>query len=200
MCYDVRNMRIDAYIKSAYDRVNAIYQGVTLMAIVPGRWFLMVNLIDNGRNITSRRFQLVVDEEAEDPALDASSAATAFIAAYMATTDAALVSHFHYQEHIEDALVIPASGVQIEDNALLLFSIDGYPQKTATMAIPAPKPTIFNATSGAGANIIDTADAAVMALRDTMLANSDPLVYLSDGELVDGLISGKRIHRASRRG
>lgn len=170
------------------------------MAIVVGRRFLVMELIDNGRNMTSRRFQIVNDEEDEDAELNASTAATAFVTAFMGTTDAALVSWHTYLEHVEDALAIPASGVQVEDTALLLFSIDGMPQKSATLSIPAPKPGIFVASAGDGANIVDTGDAAVIALRDAMLANSDPLIYVSDGELVDSLISGRRVHRKSRKG
>lgn len=170
------------------------------MGVVPGRVFLNFTTIDNGRNETSRTVELVIDPEAEDPDLERGIAVSAFLSAYMATSDAVLKKYYSYTEHYEEDLVLPASGVHIEDVALLLFDLDGNPTKTATFAINAPKPTVFVATSGVGANIVDTADPAIMGLRDVMLYNSDPLIYISDGELANSLISGKRIHRASRKG
>lgn len=162
------------------------------MALVGDRWFAVFNLIDNGRNQTSKRFELAVADAAAAATLVAS-----LVTNLNAVTDAVIVSYFYYREFVEDSLSLPASGVQVEDVALWLFDIVDHPQKTATLAIPAPAPGIFQTTTGAGANIVDTNDAAVIALRDMYL---DGDLLISDGEVAASLISGRRIHRASRRG
>lgn len=168
------------------------------MAIIPGRRFLVMNWMDSGRNQSSQRLQLINDEEDEDAELNASTAATAIMAALTAATDAALVSYFQYLEHVEETLVVPTVG-QIEEAAALLFDVDGHPNKSATFNIHAPKTGVFLTTSGDGQNIVNTAAGIVQNVRDIFI-NTPGLAYLSDGEHMNSLIKGKKVHFRSRKG
>lgn len=164
------------------------------MAFLPGRWFTVINMQDNGGDETMKRFELNAADSAA-----ATVVQTALLAAWNNVTDLKVVSYYTYQEEVSDVEALPASGVERENVALLQFQIRDKPNKGATVAIPGPKPGIFIATSGAGAEQIDTADAAVIAFRDLFISDP-PSVFLSDGEEAGILIGGKRIHRANSKG
>lgn len=163
------------------------------MAFVNGGWFSVVTLADNGGNTTTKTYQLDA-QDIDDAALGHAD----IVAALTGVTDAEILSHYYYLKMVEDTPLLPASGVQIENLALLTLEIAGNPMKTATHTIPAPKQAIFMAASGASANVIDTSNAAVIAYR-SLFQNAGPC-FISDGEKVNVLRSGKRIHRASRNG
>lgn len=163
------------------------------MAFVSGGFWSNISLADNGGNVTTKTYEL--------DAADAAEAATnhaAVVAALTAVTDARVIAHFWYEKSVQDTPTLPASGVQIEDQALLTFEIAGNPLKSATLTIPAPKPGIFQAVTGSGANQVDLANAAVVTFR-SLFQNANEC-FLSDGEKAERLKSGKRIHRKSRSG
>lgn len=165
------------------------------MAFASAGWKMFVTIRDNGGNDTTKSYELT--------SADATAAATdsaAVLAALAGVTDGLLVDYGVYEKMVEASPSLPASGVQIEDLALLEFDITGNPTKKATHTIPAPKPGIFQTTSGAGANIVDTADTALVTYRDLFRAGGTGECYLSDGETANSLIKGRRIHRKSRRG
>ena len=164
------------------------------MAFVPGRWFTVINMVDNGNNSTSKTFELNAADSTE-----ATTIQTDLLAAWNNVTDLRVVSYYTYQEEVSDVVGLPASGIERENVALLQFEVRDAPNKSATLAIPGAKPGIFSATSGKGANILDTADTAVIALRDLFISDP-PSVFLSDGESMGTLVGGKRIHRANRNG
>jgi len=163
------------------------------MALVSSGFWLSVTLRDNGGNDTTRRYQLT----SADAAAAATDSAT-ILAALNAVTDAVIVGWFNYEAFVEDAFAYPGSGVEIENLALLDFDIVDHPEKSATLTIPAPAPAIFVATSGAGANIVNTANAAVIAYAALFQTGGES--FISDGETAQTLVSGKRIHRKSSRG
>lgn len=164
------------------------------MAFIPGRWFTIINMVDNGGDQSSKRFEINAADSTE-----ATAAQTALLAAWNNVTDMKVVSYYTYQEEVSDVEALPASGVERENNALLTFEVRDKPNKSATLSIPAPKPGIFVASSGAGAEIIDTADVAVVALRDLFIADP-PTIFLSDGESMGQLVKGKRVHRRNSNG
>lgn len=167
--------------------------GETAMALVSNGFWLSVTLRDNGGNETTRTYQL---SSADAAAAGVDSAA--ILVALNAVTDAVIVSWMNYERFVEDAFAYPASGVEVENLALLDFEIVDHPEKSATLTIPAPAPAIFMATSGGGANIVNTANAAVIAYAGLFMTGGEALI--SDGEVAQGLVSGKRIHRKSSRG
>jgi len=163
------------------------------VAIVSNGFFISITVVDNGGDITTRRWkmQAAVQEDAETDG-------PAIVTAFLALTDAVLVSRSFGEEFINDALAYPASGVENQNQALLDFLITDDPTKHATQSIPAPKPGIFAALTGPNAEVVDLADAAVIAWA-AMFGPAGQL-YLSDGETADSLVSGRRRHVASRRG
>lgn len=163
------------------------------MAFVPGRWFTVINMVDNGNNPASKRFELNADD-----ADAATTIQTALLAAWNNVTDLKVVSYYTYQEEVSDVEALPASGVEREMVAVLDFQILDHPNKPGTVTIPGPKPGIFVASSGRGANVIDTADAAVIAFRDLYLTG--PSLFISDGETAGLLVGGKKTHRKSTKG
>jgi hypothetical protein len=163
------------------------------LALTSVGWWLSVSLKDNAGDETTQTYQLV--------SADAAAAATDtadIIAALNGVTDAVIFSYQFYERFVEDAFAYPASGVELQNMALLDFDIVDHPEKTATRTVPAASPGIFNTSSGAGANIIDTADAAVVAYRDVFRTGGN--AYISDGEVAESLVKGRRIHRKSRIG
>jgi len=163
------------------------------MALVSNGFWLSVTLRDNGGNDTTRTYQLTSED-----AVAAGADTVIVLAALNAVTDAVIVSWFNYQRFVEDAFAFPPSGVEIENQALLDFDLVDHPEKSATLTIPAPAPAIFVALSGGGANIVNTANAAVVAYA--ALFQTGGQVFLSDGEVAQNLVSGRRIHRKSNRG
>lgn len=168
------------------------------MALTSTGYWLNVEFVDNGGNRSSKTFQL--RQSATDPAdyVSALGDATAVVASVVAISDAVVVGYHVSQQFVEDALALPAVGVQIENQALLDFAIDNNPFKSATLTIPAPKIGIFVGTSGVLADTIDVADAALVTFVNQF--KSGGIVYISDGEDADAtapLKSGRRIHRRS---
>ena len=163
------------------------------MAFVSGGFFLEVTLIDNGGNETTRTFEL----STTDPD-NVDADVTTILAALGGVTDCAVVSRHSYEKIVNDALAFPASGVEIQNQALLDYQIADDPTKTATQTIPGPKPAIFVTTSGPGANTIDLGNAAVVAWAALFGVGGQALI--SDGEVGQVLLKGIRRHVKSSRG
>jgi len=163
------------------------------MAMVSNGWWLTITLMDNGGNKTNRNFQLN-----SLTAVEAATDTGTIVAALSAVSDAVVVSQSTYERFVNDDVTYPASGVEVENQALLNFNLVDHPEKAWTHMIPAPKPAIFMATSGAAANIVDITDAAVIAYA--ALFKTGGQVLVSDGEVADQLIGGRRVHRASSHG
>lgn len=154
---------------------------------------LMVQIADNSGKTTKKTFEL----QAADAAAAATDSAT-ILAALNAVTDGVVKSYSINHVFIENALVLPASGVENENQALLSIRLASDPTKYASFAIPAAAPGDFVSASGAGANVVDTGDAGINALVALFTTGNE--AYLSDGELADSALdfSGKRRHVASR--
>lgn len=163
------------------------------MAFVSSGWWFVVQLADNGGDVTTKTYQLN-SEDAEEAATDSA----AVLSALTAVTDCEVLSYFTYEKFVEDTPLLPGNGVQIENLALLVFELAGNPLKSATHTIPGPKIGIFNSSTGPGANVVNTAHTDVVAYR-SLFQNAGPC-YISDGEKANLLREGRRIHRKSRRG
>jgi hypothetical protein len=162
------------------------------MADVSAGFWAVVEIVDNGGDVTVRTFQMTAaDAEAADADL------LTIVAAIRGVSDGVVRSFYNYEKMRNDAFAYPASGVELQNQALMNFQLVTT-GKTATATIPAPKPTIFVGSAGPTAENVDPADAAVIAYVDLFQADGQCLI--SDGEVVAGLISGKRIHRKSSNG
>lgn len=168
------------------------------MAFVDAGWKLVLTFIDSGANTTTREFMLTATDDAGDigPVIDA---VQAIVTAWTAATDAVIVSQQVSKLTLNDSVVLPAAGVQVENNAQISAKIAGVPNKSAVFEVPAPKIGMFQATTGPGSNVVQFADAPTPALVN--IYKSGGQAYISDGETItDQGIKGKRVHHKSTRG
>jgi hypothetical protein len=156
-------------------------------------WALAVTLVDNGRNETTMRYQLQSADAAE-----AATDAAAVIAALNAVTDCVIKSYQIEHRYVENALVLPASGVEIQNQGIITVTLASDPTKSGTLVIPGIVPGAFVAASGDNANVIDTGDADINTYVDLFTATNE--AYISDGELATLSFRGVRRHVKSRRG
>ena len=167
------------------------------MALVAGGFDLYVTLIDAGGDTATLKYALV--------AADAAAAATAtatILTRLNLVTDAVVKAYSIIERFIEDALVLPATNVQIENRAKVVSLLDGDPTKTATVYIPAPVTGIFQGGPGTPAfNIVDLLDTDLLNYMDTWMVTG-ALATLSDGEFLadNTLLAGERTHRRSAHG
>lgn len=167
------------------------------MAMSQQHWELFTEWIDTGGNTTSRTFELVATDVGDDISTVRADAST-IITRMLAATDAKLKSYRLTAVYVEDALTLPAAA-EVENNLQISAKVAGLPNKSARFEIPAPKPTLFQQTTGPGWNQADFADAALAAIVNTFKA--DGIAYLSDGEhITDQDIRGKRVHHKSTKG
>lgn len=162
------------------------------MALVTYGFTLQVELVDRGGDITTKTYDLTATTHA-----DALTASAAIVGALDAVTNAKIRSYSVSEKYKDNAFTLPLLG-QIEEQALIVLRLTSDPTKSATHTIPAPVDGIFMDTSGEGFNTVDGTDSLLQAYLDIFDATGES--YISDGERSAGFVSGKRIHRKSRRG
>ena len=131
-----------------------------------------------------------------------------------AVTDALIYSYTITEKFVDDTDTIAATDCQVENIASVVVELETGGKKHA-LRIPAPSIGIFKGTSGEDMNVVDTADADLIAYVEAFtdktgytVPGADAIALLSDGEKVlpdntndvPKIKSGKRIHRASRSG
>lgn len=167
------------------------------MAVTLQRKFLYVDFVDTSGGMTSRRIEMHTDI-ADEPA-----AAAAMIAILQGLTTAVISGYRITHEYAEDTTFGYPADAQNEENAVLTLQLDVNQNKSATFAIPAPKPGstsgIFQANSGEMADYVNWAHTGIADLRAAFMSTGN--FYISDGESIDvsGNGSGRRVHRRSRK-
>ena len=162
------------------------------MALTQLKWFLEVGLADNSGDISPRFYEMPTAAAADFDALI--TAKNALLAALANMTDAVVANYRLGAIFVEDALALPASGVENENQAFFSGKIDGDPTDSATQSIPAAKPAIFVSTVGPGANVVDMNDGAVLTWVGFFDQTSTTWT-ISDGEAwVGATVKGKRRH------
>lgn len=164
------------------------------MAIDLFKWELVVSIADNSGKTVNRTYN-ISSEIAED--YDAFiTLVDDLVTKLNAMTSGLITSYRATGVYIEDTITLPASGVENENQAFFSGKIQGDPTDSATQSIPAADPAIFVATSGPGANVVDMADAAVVAWIG--LFDGAPGWTISDGETwLTPTVAGKRRHSKS---
>lgn len=176
--------------------VDSVSYRELTMAITSRGFKLVVALIDSGRDQSNLTFDLVAATYA-----DAVTATTAILPLLEAVTDAVVKGYNIIENWAEATLVLP-SGTEVENRAVIVCQVNADPMKTATIVIPAASSGLFQTATGAGHNLIDVADADLLAYINIWQV-SGALAKLSDGEYLDDtavIISGKRAHRRSASG
>lgn len=165
------------------------------MALVANGFTLTVQFQDAAEDKTTRTYEMAATTAAQAQ----TDAATA-ITAIKGVSEAGVVGYTVGARFVEDAYVAPAAAVEIENTAELLLNIAGSPVKKAPTNIPAPRPAIFVGVTGPNKNVIDTGNAEVVAFANQFNAGGANTLRISDGETIDGVSKGRRIHKKSRKG
>lgn len=166
------------------------------MAFVTGLYGVTYSFVDNGGNQVTRDYAM------KSTILnygDAVTAATDSQPVVDALTGATMPKFRVYQEFVNNAFVLPGdAGVQVENQASMTFLLAGVGAKKANLNIPAPIIGIFVGSSGPNANIVAIDDPAVEAFADLFIG-AGPF-RLSDGEVSQRMLNGKRVHKRSSKG
>lgn len=163
------------------------------MALVSQGWELVVTLMDSGLNRSTKTFEL--NNPADATA--AAAAASTLLTRLNAVTDAEIVGYRLAEVFAEDAVSTPGASVQLEAQALITVGLASSPLKTASIVIPAPNAGIFQAATGAGQNIVDLTDSALVTYLNSFATGG--LALVSDGEEVETNDFRRGIRRTVRK-
>jgi len=150
-------------------------------------------LVDNGGNVTTKRYELRSAD-----ATEAAADTAAIIAALNAVTNAVMSSYRYGEEFKENAFAFPAAGIENEDKASITCLLTTSGAKKGNLKIPAPVIGIFQGASGPSANIVDIGDTDLGTYADLFKTGGE--AFISDGEDLDEMMSGKRISAKSQNG
>jgi hypothetical protein len=118
--------------------------------------------------------------------------AATVLSALDAISDAEIAGFGVHGRYYEDAFTLPGSGVYNANTAALLLHPATEESTRPVVSIPAPKDAIFMGPTGSQNNIVDILNEDVLAFVALFIENAE--LYVSDGEVVDGIISGERVH------
>lgn len=156
------------------------------MAIVADHFEITVKLVDEGANFSTLTFQC-----RDTVYADVVVAKTALIAELLDVTDCVIQRVSINEVWANDAFAYP-SGVETANKLSMTVELDTGLGKKANMKIPGPQDSLFGASGTAGFNVLDTSNADIIAYTDLFKSGGE--FYVSDGEDLSVLISGKRIH------
>ena len=166
------------------------------MAFLASNFGVTISFMDGGGNVVTRDYEMDPDVATFD---DANTAAVALLADVVAMTDAALPRYRVYQNNDEGALVIPATTVQVENQASMTVLLTAAGNKKGNLNMPAPKAAIFvNPVNGPQNNIVNMSATPVTNFLANFEVAGDFTV--SDGEEIARGLSGKRVHKRSNKG
>lgn len=163
------------------------------MALVASGFNLAVTLLDTAGDTTILNFPLTSADNAA-----AVTAGGLIMASIIALSDAVISGYSIAERFLEDSLTYPADA-EVEDEAFFTGKIIGFPNKSGSFRIPAPKDNIFVSPTGPGHNLVNMAWPA-LATYLTYFDGSGP-VTVSDGEsLVTSSVTGKRRKKGTKVG
>ena len=168
------------------------------MALVSNGFWLTITIADNGDNRGTLEFQ-------GDPAVlvDFATALTqsaALIEDLQNLIQGTIVGYSVQERFFEDALVLPASNVELENKASITYAIAGT-NKKGNLKLPTPTPVagvVFQAASGAAANQVAVTSTFLSDYFDNFRAGGGFLI--SDGEKAGDILVGKRISAKNNNG
>lgn len=169
------------------------------MAFATAPMRVNVTFLDAGRDKTTRTYHFKPDSVAgTDEVADVRTLVSSLISALSALTMAEILSYDIVLPTIEDAVVVPGAGVELEDTIEYVLQLAALGDKRGTLNVPAPVDAIFVSTSGEQRNIGEAPadDAAVNTFINYAIAN----LTISDGENLAAapFIRARRVFKASR--
>jgi len=164
------------------------------MALVASGFDLVVTLADSGGDRTTRTYDLRAGTAAQ-----ALTDAAVIIGRLILVSDAVISGYSLNQRFVEDALVLPVTNAEIENQLLLTMRVANAANKSGVIRIPAPKIGLFVNPTGEGRNQADMSD---LDLNNYMeIFADDALAWFSDGEAATKQDArGRRVHAKSNRG
>lgn len=167
------------------------------MAVVNLRWEYVVSIMDNSGVPVTRTYEMPFANAADFAAFQAS--AIALDTLLLLLTDGIISKRSYSLVTVEDAIVLPVSGVENENQMFFSAKIDGDPTDSATQSIPSADPDFFVAPSGPGANVVDISNATVISWLNLFDATGPWTI--SDGEAwITSTAKGKRRHSKNSNG
>lgn len=168
------------------------------MAFIDKGWHLDITVIDSGANITTRRFDLVTNDDDGDLTAVIADVQTV-MTAYVAAMDGVVTKQTLAKDSVEDSVILPTTNINVEENLQVSAKIFGTPNKTAVFEIPTPKIGMFQQTSGPGRNQPNFASGPLPAIVNLYVDGGQ--LHISDGETITAqAIKGKRVHHKSTKG
>jgi len=127
----------------------------------------------------------------------------AIVTAFNAVSDSTIDSVLTTIAQRNDPKALGAANSEIENIANVVCELETFGKPPAVVKIPAPNIGIFLGTTGEDKNQIDKNDAALLTYLG-LFQETGGTVTISDGEQLSDaaafILSGKRVHRGSRRG
>lgn len=161
------------------------------MAFATSGFYLSLTAVDYGANIVQKRWKMAAATNA-----DALTAAAAFIPLYEAVSDTEVLSYSVAQGFDEGTVVAPTVINPASVVASITALIAGAGNKKVNISVPSPKIGIFVAATGDNADIVDGADAALVAYMAAFQTGGTLLV--SDGEVMGAFQKGIRVTQKRR--
>jgi hypothetical protein len=162
------------------------------MALVSTGFWGSISVMDNGGQVSVLQYQLTSID-----AVTALADIATIRARLEAIIDGEVIRQVYSERFDEASIVFPAAGIEIQNKASLTASLVGRVQK-ANLKVPTPIIGIFTAPTGGGANVVNLTNAALVAYFSSFQTGGEALI--SDGEVADALLAGKRIHAKSNLG
>jgi hypothetical protein len=165
------------------------------MAFVSNHVELQLDLADSSGLTVKRTYEYVAGTTVDD----ATTGLAAVLATVNALTDDVIVAYRLTEVFVEDTIVLPAAGVQSENQLIITAKIDGDPLESGTLTMPAPVIGAFVSATGPGSNIGDTSDALITNFTG-LFADGGQFTF-SDGELLNPVgMKAKRRHVKNNNG
>lgn len=188
------NILIDKSIYSyyAYTSISISEQGNIMAFVTKGNgsgFWLAVSLMDSQNDISTLEYELTSADFAT-----AQTDALSILAALGGVTQCIAVGYTISLRMVNDAIVYPTGADNSIRARIVAMLSDGTDK--AVLEVPAPEDTVFIATTGEDANIVNLAAVNVSSYLDVFKAGGES--YISDGERIDFGIKGRRVARAKR--
>lgn len=161
------------------------------MAFVSDGLVLNVAFADNSGKVVNRSYEVVETNYAT-----AFGLADDWVATIQAASDSVVVSWFLAEKMIQDTVVLPAAGVQNENQVIVTGKLLGQPNESGYFSIPGAKITCFQATSGPNADIASFVAPSPLVTVGNLFIDGGAF-YISDGENLVTPLSGRRRHTKS---
>lgn len=148
-------------------------------------YFLVWQGIDRNNEPTTKEWEMTAPD-----ATTAETDAAIIITQWQLLTQCETVGYSVQHRFEENAIVIPSSGER-QTKAVVTMRLFGANEK-ASMEIPAPVETMFNALSGDGNKVVNTTFLALTEFVNNFITAQDGRLLISDGETVAEILRGRK--------